>query len=79
MSNITYRTLSILLFLLGLVGIWLTSGEAIDLSQEWNRNVNTVIVIFISITAISFWASGLFFERGWLSRESITSEEEGGL
>lgn len=63
MSSTAYRALSLILFLLGSFGILGTATEAMHWGQTGDGNA----VIFGIITAICLWASGIFFERGFLS------------
>lgn len=69
MSSTAYRALSLILFLLGIFGILFTSTEAI----VWSHTGETTSsIVFGCITAGSFWASGIFFERGFLAGERTT-------
>ena len=63
MSSTAYRALSLILFLLGIFGLLVTSTEA----MLWSQTGGGLVIIFGCITAICFWASGIFFERGFLA------------
>jgi len=70
MSGTAYRALSLILFLLGIFGILFTSTEAII----WSRDGTYFsAILFGSLTAICFWTSGIFFERGFLAGNHTAS------
>ena len=70
MSGTAYRALSLILFLLGIFGILFTATEAIVWSHAGET---TSLIVFGCITAVCFWASGIFFERGFLTGTRTTS------
>ena len=62
MSSTAYRALILILFLFGIFGILFTATE------------DGHAVIYGCITAICFWASGIFFERGFLTNEFVITD-----
>ena len=71
MSSTAYKALSLILFLLGIFGILFTATEAI----VWSRDGTYDLAILSGVvTAICYWASGIFFERGFLTDEYLVED-----
>jgi len=70
MSSTAYRALSLVLFLIGIFGIMFTSTEAIIWSKDGTYDL---AILCGTVTAICFWASGIFFERGFLAGDHTAS------